>query len=503
MKNKIVLKLTFYFAAALLIFAIVIGSSFWILFHQHAETQKRIELEERALKIAHALEQIRDRLNNWEMRRENINHDTSPPKPDEMHPGPFASYGALLYFLSTSAADDVWVINRDKSVAVRDLPGDKERNIRYQDWPEDVDKVIAEAFQGKTIFSQGFSPLLKMPTLSVGVPIRARSGEVTGVVLIHSPLSGLDETTAKGMKILFISCGIALLLAVFLSIFFSWKFTKPLNMMKHTAEKMTDGDYEARSGVAQNDEIGELAATMDVLAERLEVARRKSAELDQLRKDFIANISHELRTPVTVIRGSLEAICDKVVTKPEQVEEYQRQMLAESIFLQRLINDLLELSRLDNHNFQIEKILLNFSDVLYDAVRSSRQMGRAKGVKVEFSGDDYPYMLDGDYGRLKQMLVIFMDNALKFSVPGAVVTVERHGGCIKISDTGCGIPSKALEHIFERFYKSRIEKNKSGSGLGLAIAKEIAERHGISVKLESVDGHGTTVIVDLPPQKEA
>ena len=237
---------------------------------------------------------------------------------------------------------------------------------------------------------------------------------------------------------------------------------------------------------------------MDILGERLELASQESAKLDQLRKDFIANISHELRTPVTVIRGSLEAICDKVVDTPEQIEEYHRQMLSESIFLQRLINDLLDLSRLQNHNFQIEKTQLNLCDVVQDVVRSSQHIGKRKAINVEIKSDVDIYPFNGDYGRLRQMLMIFLDNAIKFSPLGSTVEVLLTGNVLKVVDHGCGIPAKDLPHVFERFYKTRVETNKSGTGLGLAIAKEIAERHDIKVSMTSEPDVATVVIMTLP-----
>lgn len=138
---------------------------------------------------------------------------------------------------------------------------------------------------------------------------------------------------------------------------FSWKFTKPLNKMRLVAEKMSEHDYTERCNIDQKDEIGQLAQTLDGLGERLLEADQASKKLEQLRRDFIANISHELRTPVTVIRGSLEALCDRIVTEPQEVEDYHRQMLAETLFLQRLINDLLDLSRLQNTDFRSKRNL--------------------------------------------------------------------------------------------------------------------------------------------------
>ena len=512
MKNKIALKLTLYFAAALLIFALVVGSSFRLLFWQHTETLKRAELEQRAVKIAQAMVDTREQVLAWQEKmaqRQNEEH-AKEGKMQEQRPGgggggQFGGWGyaSMLRFLSSSAADDVWIVDLENNLEVSDHKGGPSRIITYKDLPPDADKVIKEAFTGKTVFGQGFSPLLQVPTLTVATPIQDRNGQIVGVVLLHSPLSGMEEAAGQGMKILLVSVGIALLLALVFSLLFTWKFTKPLSMMKKTAEKMAEGNYTVRSGVQQNDEIGELGKALDILGERLEIASQESAKLDQLRKDFIANISHELRTPVTVIRGSLEAICDKVVDTPEKIEEYHRQMLSESIFLQRLINDLLDLSRLQNHNFQIEKTPLNLCDVVQDVVRSSQHIGKKKAVTVDVKTDVKLYPFNGDYGRLRQMLMIFLDNAIKFSPLGGTVEVSLAGNVLKVVDHGCGIADKDLPHVFERFYKTRVETNKSGTGLGLAIAKEIAERHDIKVSMISEPDVSTEVIMLLPLQPQS
>ena len=511
MKNKIALKLTIYFAAALLIFALVVGSSFRLLFWQHTETLKRAELEQRAVKIAQAMVDTREQVLAWQEKmaqRQNEEH-AKEGKMQEQRPGgggggQFGGWGyaSMLRFLSSSAADDVWIVDLENNLEVSDHKGGPSRIITYKDLPPDADKVIKEAFTGKTVFGQGFSPLLQVPTLTVATPIQDRNGQIVGVVLLHSPLSGMEEAAGQGMKILLVSVGIALLLALVFSLLFTWKFTKPLSMMKRTAEEMAEGNYAVRSGVQQNDEIGELGKALDILGERLEIASQESAKLDQLRKDFIANISHELRTPVTVIRGSLEAICDKVVDTPEKIEEYHHQMLSESIFLQRLINDLLDLSRLQNHNFQIEKTPLNLCDVVQDVVRSSQHIGKKKAVTVDVKTDVKLYPFNGDYGRLRQMLMIFLDNAIKFSPLGGTVEVSLAGNVLKVVDHGCGIADKDLPHVFERFYKTRVETNKSGTGLGLAIAKEIAERHDIKVSMISEPDVYTEVIMLLPLQPQ-
>ena len=134
--------------------------------------------------------------------------------------------------------------------------------------------------------------------------------------------------------------------------------------MKDTALELAQGNYNKKNNIELSDEIGQLANAIDFLSDKLFRASKQKEKLDQFRNDFLVNISHELRTPITIIRGSLEALVDKVVSKPEQIDEYHRQMLQESISLQRLTNDLLEISKLQNDDFTIVKEDLNLWDPL-------------------------------------------------------------------------------------------------------------------------------------------
>jgi signal transduction histidine kinase len=170
--------------------------------------------------------------------------------------------------------------------------------------------------------------------------------------------------------------------------------------------------------------------------------------------------------------------------------------------LQRLINDLLDLSRLQNMDFPIEKEPLNLCDVVQDAVRSSRRLGLEKDININLSSDTDLYVLNGDYGRLRQMLLVFLHNSIKFSNEGGKVEVVLEKDKLFIKDYGCGIKAEDIPHAFDRFYKARNEKNKSGSGLGLAIAKQIALRHDMSLELESEQGVYTKITVNLPPKEK-
>ena len=509
MKNKIALKLTLYFSAVLVVFALIIGGVFYQFFKEHTVEIKKQEMRVRAEKIAVVLS---DNMSRMEQRH-----------------GEGIANSKFITYLDNVTQEFVWVVDSERNLTVN-----KERMRRahepkqhhrsgffsfgemperpryggppktpkeaYNRMPPQVKEKVERCFQGQSFVLEEYNPMLDGIMLTVGQPVYGENGQIKAVLLLHSPVEGLREAVWEGLRILFISLLAAAVLGMLLAVLFSWRFTKPLNIMKNVAERLAERDYSARSNISQQDEIGELARTLDELAGRLQLADEESQKLEKLRREFIANISHELRTPVTVIRGSLEALRDGVVTEQEDVQEFHEQMYKECLFLQRLINDLLDLSRLQNTDFPIEKAMLNMVDVIHDAVRSSRQLGAEKRLQITSSVDEDCYMLNGDYGRLRQMLMVFLHNSIKFSPEGSEVKLELEGNRLKIIDHGCGIKPEDVPHAFDRFYKARNEHNKSGSGLGLAIAKQIAQRHDMELELTSKVGEGTTITVVLPPK---
>ncbi|MCB2286773.1 sensor histidine kinase [Clostridium algidicarnis] len=472
MKNKIAFKLIMYFSATLLLFSIIIGSVFMTLFKNHTMKIYKSDLGKRAVTIADTLS--------------NLISDSGSST--NIMGGKHLGYGSYLRLLDDIAMTDVWIVDENLDLITSSHMESKKYN--YADLPADAEAVVKEVFQGKTTFSEGFSNLLNAPTLTVGTPIEIK-GKVIGALLLHSPVEGMNEGVLKGFSILTLSILVALILSIILSIILAVAFTKPLKKMKDSALQLAAGDYSSKTGVRQKDEIGELASAIDVLSDQLDLASQERQKLYRLRQDFISNISHELRTPVTVIRGSLEALCEEIVTDPDQIKIYHHQMLRESLYLQRLVNDLLDLSRLQNTDFKIEMQQINLCDVINDVIRSASQIAKLKGVNIKQNQDTHIFEVLGDYGRLRQMLLIILDNAIKFSPKGGVVTLTLKNRSVSIKDNGIGISKEDLPYIFDRFYKVKSEANKNGTGLGLAIAKQIADRHNINVTLNSKQNEET------------
>jgi signal transduction histidine kinase len=477
-KNKIRSRLLLYFSGSLMIFSLIIGITFSVLFSRHNMDVHKSELENRATRIADSLAGF------W----------TDGAEQGQGHGmmGQGMGYGAYLRFLDDIAMTDVWIVDRNLEQITR---GHGQATLEYRDLPSGAEDVIKAAMDGSTTFSERFGSFLGTPSVTVAAPITRSNGEVVGAVLLHEQIENIRGATESGLVILLFSMGAAIAISFFIAGTLAGRFTKPLSKMKTAAVKISGGDYAVKTGVTQNDEIGELATALDDMAVKLDAASRESAKLEKLRRDFVANISHELRTPVTVIRGSLEALCDGVVSEPHMVADYHRQILSESVYLERLVSDLLDLARLQNPDFAMEMGEVDLKEIAEDAVRSIRRVADGKKVEVQLSHDGEGYTVFGDYGRLRQMLLVLLGNAVKFSPEGGTVEValsaDRHAMTLSVRDEGPGIAAEDLPHIFERFYKQRSEENKNGTGLGLAIAKQIAERHGIVLTAENRQDKGS------------
>lgn len=244
----------------------------------------------------------------------------------------------------------------------------------------------------------------------------------------------------------------------------------------------------------QNNVTGSVALVQDI---------SESERLEQLRKDFVANVSHEFRTPLTVIKGSLEAMMDGTIDQAEDIERYHQRMLFETKGLERLVGDLLELSRLQSGKISIHQEEIHVPSLLSDVIRSIQTIADKKQIEILYKGQPVIPALLGDYDRLRQLFVIFMDNAVKYSPETTVITVnarviEENKVEVKIQDEGYGIAPEELPYVWDRFYKSDKSRQSKGTGLGLAIAKHLVEIHQGEVSLTSEVSKGTTVTILLP-----
>ena len=225
--------------------------------------------------------------------------------------------------------------------------------------------------------------------------------------------------------------------------------------------------------------------------------------LDQMKKDFIANVSHELRTPIALLQGYTESIVDGVVTEPDEIHESLAIVLDESKRLNRLVNELLNVARMDAEGLSVEKESQPIADLLNKMRIKYRQQATDLELNMQFEVSNQQ-LWDYDMDRMDQVLTNLIDNASRYTQPGDIISVKTdeddRSHILSIADTGTGIAPEHLQQVFDRFYKvdASRKRGKQGTGLGLFICKMIIEEHGGTIEVESQVGKGTTFIIKLP-----
>lgn len=278
--------------------------------------------------------------------------------------------------------------------------------------------------------------------------------------------------------------------------YFIRSIVRPVREVTATARKIASGDLETRLIVKQNDEIGELCDTINYMATELETTGKS-------KNDFISSVSHELRTPLTAIKGWGETVRMSIGEDDEIVKRGVDVMLGEADRLSGLVEELLDFSRIEAGKLTITTSLNDPISIVGSVVDMYEEIARQQKISLVFVKPEENEMIMADRDRIKQVFINVIDNAVKYTAAGGhiVVSAFNEEGCIRvtISDTGCGIAAKDLNHVKEKFFKSNT--NVRGSGIGLAVADEIIKSHNGLLFLESTEGEGTTVTVVLPTVK--
>lgn len=418
-----------------------------------------------------------------------------------------AAWQDYLIMLGEIEQTEVWVVANPS--AARPLTTafavDVETFMRLSSAESGYRDIINNVFHNIPTTRTRFSPVHEMNVVTVGMPVSGANGEVVGGIIMNVEVENEKAVVKNSWQLILLSSVIALVIAFVIALPYVKSLSDPILKIRKTALELAAGNYEVETKIKRKDEIGELALTMDYLSEKLQQNEIERKNLDQMRLDFFANVSHELRTPITVIRAYAESLVDGVVEEPGRVQRYYERMLNECKGMERLVGDLLLLSKMQNPDFTIEKEPVNLVQIFEDLKRSVLTLGNEKGIAVDLYKELPVIMMLGDYDRLRQMFLVVLDNAVKFSPEDSTVyiriTIEEHI-IVSIRDEGVGISSEEKEYIFEKFYTSKLRQNAKGSGLGLAIAKQIALRHGGSIEVKSEVGKGTEIIFTFPEADE-
>ena len=347
-KGKVTHRLYFrvylYFLCVVVVFAILMGIIFMVLYESNTKSSYYNLLSGQAQVIA-------ERMNRYVVS-------------DDVE-----NYSVYLEMLEDSISSDVWIFSNP---AARQPMNEELVNIQLTD--EEMSKqtkdVLKKAYIGEITSKTGYSSIHDMKTMTVGVPIYNNEEEVVGAVLVIAAVETEQETMNNIIVMFSISIVFALLVALLLAIIFTRKLTNPIMRIKKQAIQLSEGEYGVRLQMEEDNEIGELANTVDILAEKLQENEVQRDNMEQMRKDFFSNISHELRTPITVIRAYLESLVDGVVSD-SKIPGYYDRMLNECTGMQRLIQDLLLLSKMENPDFNVEQEPVNLMQIFDDIVRPS------------------------------------------------------------------------------------------------------------------------------------
>ncbi len=478
-KDRLLFRVFFNYALIMILFALITGVVFVSLYRKLDVENNRSRLLQQAQGIA---KQVQEYQKNGDINN------------------------GLTYIsaISTIQSLEIWVVANP--AADRPLsPYLTSVDLEGVELPEDQLEVITEAFYGVETDRIYYSEIHTYTVLSVGTPIRNSSGEVCGAVILNTGMASVDRGVSNILKTIIVSVMIALGLSFVVAIWFARQLTGPFSRMRTMALKLAEGDYEVKTGIERKDEVGDLARTLDFLTDKLKENEIERENLEHMRMDFFANVSHELRTPITVVRAYTESLVDGVVTDAEQTEQYYQRMLSECTGMERLVGDLLILSKMQNPDFVIEKEPVDVVQIFHDLVRAASKIAEEKNVVVTFDCEREYCLMFGDYGRLRQMFLVILDNAIKFSDEGGEVRIRVTKGdklTVSIKDNGIGIAPEELPFVFDKFYKSKLRQNAKGSGLGLAIAKQIALKHGGTIDIHSELTKGTEFVFRFDPIDE-
>lgn len=340
--------------------------------------------------------------------------------------------------------------------------------------------------------------IYKTPQYTLAKPMRLENGKHIGYLFISTSSEGLHAFIREITRI-FIYCSfIVLLLAFIISYFVTLKIVRPLREMSVAARKFAKGDFSVQVSVSTDDEIGELAKSFNNMAKSLSVQ-------ETLRRSFIANISHELKTPMTSIGGFIDGILDGTIPKEEH-SKYLRIVSEEIKRLSRLVRSMLNLSRIEAGELKIQTTQFNIIETVCQIVFSFEKQIDDKRLDVR-GLDSEKVIVEADPDLIHQVLYNLIENAVKFVKEDGFLefnfSVEGNKTFIEIKNSGEGLSKEELSRVFDRFYKTDKSRgiDKNGVGLGLYIVRSIVNLHGGDITVDSVKGEYTSFTFSVPAAK--
>jgi signal transduction histidine kinase len=363
-------------------------------------------------------------------------------------------------------------------------------------FPE-VDAVLnGERVEPKDLYIRPADSDTSKLVLYTYAPIQHEKHGIIGMVIISTSLSGIEQMLSS-VKIKLNTYSVVVSIAIIITSFIISGFiTQPIKQLTNVIRKMSQGHLDQRVKIRGSRELKQLGEAFNIMSEKLE-------NLDRARNEFVSNASHELKTPLSAIKVLTESLLHMDVDDLSIYDEFLTDIDAEIDRLNTIINDLLVLVKVDTEEIMLDQEPVDIVELVESTLRGLQILAQQKNINIETYYDDHP-TLKGDAIKLRQVVSNIIDNAIKYSPEGGRVTVEVYKGTgvavIKVSDTGIGIPTEDLPHIFDRFF--RVDKARSratgGTGLGLSIAHKIVLMHGGNIRVASQEGKGTSFYIELP-----
>lgn len=393
--------------------------------------------------------------------------------------------------IATYMSTNVWIIDTDGHIVVR-----SETMLPSGEPIEDFDIT---SFGTKYYQIGDFFHMFSENTMTVFSPITVNY-RVKGYVLIHKPVSSLVSYKDGFLNISYMTLAIIFLCAFIVLALFTWTVYIPIRKITKAAREYTTGNFDTQINIHTNDEIGYLAASLNYMASEL------FTQEDDQRK-FIANVSHDFRSPLTSIKGYIEAIMDKTIPY-EMQDKYLGIILFETERLNKLTGSMLELNKYGTKGAMLDISPFDINNTIKMVVQSFEGTCLEKKITFELILTGQTLIVSADMSKIQQVLYNLIDNAIKFSQPESAIVIEttekNEKIFVSVKDSGIGIPKDSIKKIWERFYKTDLSrgKDKKGTGLGLAIVKEILSAHNENINVISTQGVGTEFIFTLALSKE-
>ena len=346
---------------------------------------------------------------------------------------------------------------------------------------------------GDAVTKIGYEERFERQIISVVLPFTDEN-RLEGILYLYYPLAKISELASE--EVMLLIAGVILFSIVMGYLVFKGlgRIMQPLYELQQAVRRMSTGDYRARVAVASNDEVGQLSAAFNHMAEAIQ-------REDEERKVFLATVSHELRTPISYVKGYSESIQNGLI-EGDQKDEAICLIAREANRMERLTNELMQLVQME-----AEGLGELYPIVLAETLRDSVELVRAKAAEKEMTmllDVDEEIIVEADEEKMRQILINLLENAIRYSGRGTSIrlkaVMEGHEAVIQVEDSGIGIPREDLPRITERFYRVNKARSRAdgGSGLGLSIVDQLVGQHHGTLHIESELGKGTTVTVRLP-----